>query len=77
LRGPSPILTDVTQTSRRREMANKRMDFNSFVAKLLAKEDADVLEWAVMDRRYFTFESIARINEPEGGAPRGLLAAIA
>jgi putative transposase len=34
-------------------------------------------EWAVSDRRYFTFESMARINEPEGGEPKELLAAIA
>ena len=41
---------------------------------LLAEQDD---EWAVTDRRYFTFESMARINEPEGGAPKELLAAIA
>ena len=41
---------------------------------LLAEQDD---EWAVTDRRYFTFESMARINEPEGGVPRELLAAIA
>ncbi len=41
---------------------------------LLAEQDD---EWAVADRRYFTFESMARINEPEGGAPRELIAAIA
>ncbi len=41
---------------------------------LLAEQDD---EWAVSDRRYFTFESMARINEPEGGEPRELLAAIA
>jgi transposase-like protein len=41
---------------------------------LLAEQDD---EWAVTDRRYFTFESMARINEPEGGEPRELLAAIA
>src|SRR6266498_4120250 len=41
---------------------------------LLAKQDD---EWAVADRRYFTFESMARIHEPEGGAPRELIAAIA
>ena len=35
---------------------------------LLAEQDD---EWAVTDRRYFTFESMARINEPEGGAPKG------
>ena len=41
---------------------------------LLAEQDD---EWAVTDRRYFTFESMARINEPEGGEPKELLAAIA
>jgi len=41
---------------------------------LLAEQDD---EWSVTDRRYFTFESMARINEPEGGEPRELLAAIA
>ena len=41
---------------------------------LLAEQDD---EWAVTDRRYFTFESMAKINEPEGGAPKELLAAIA
>ncbi len=41
---------------------------------LLAEQDD---EGAVTDRRYFTFESMARINEPEGGEPRELLAAIA
>ncbi len=41
---------------------------------LLAEQDD---EWAVSDRRYFTFESMARINEPEGGGTRELLAAIA
>lgn len=41
---------------------------------LLAEQDD---EWAVADRRYFTFESMARINEPEGGEPKELLAAIA
>lgn len=41
---------------------------------LLAEQDH---EWAVTDRRYFTLESMARINEPEGGEPRELLAAIA
>ena len=41
---------------------------------LLAEQDD---EWAVTDRRYFTFESMARINDPEGGEPRELLAAIA
>ena len=41
---------------------------------LLAEQDD---EWAVTDRRYFTFESMTRINEPEGGEPRELLAAIA
>ncbi len=46
MRGPSPILTDVEQTRRRREMANKRMDFSSFVGKLLAEEDTDVLREA-------------------------------
>jgi len=41
---------------------------------LLAEQDD---EWSVTDRRYFTFESMARINEPEGGEPKELLAAIA
>ena len=41
---------------------------------LLAEQDD---EWAVSDPRYFTFESMARINDPEGGEPRELLAAIA
>ncbi len=41
---------------------------------LLAEQDD---EWAVTDRRYFTFESMARINDPEGGEPKELLAAIA
>ena len=41
---------------------------------LLAEQDD---EWAVTDRRYFTFESMARINEPGGGEPKELLAAIA
>jgi putative transposase len=44
------------------------------VGMLLAEQDD---EWAVTDRRYFTFESMARIGEPEGGEPRELLAAIA
>jgi len=41
---------------------------------LLAEQDD---EWSVTDRRYFTFESMARINEPEGGEPKELLGAIA
>jgi putative transposase len=41
---------------------------------LLAEQDD---EWAVADRRYFTFESMARIHDPEGGEPRELIAAIA
>jgi putative transposase len=41
---------------------------------LLAEQDD---EWSVSDRRYFTFESMARINEPEGGGTKELLAAIA
>ncbi len=41
---------------------------------LLAEQDD---EWAVTDRRYFTFESMAPLNEPEGGGTRELLAAIA
>src|SRR5207237_2271607 len=41
---------------------------------LLAEQDD---EWAVTDRRYVTFESVARINEPEGGEPMERLAAIA
>jgi putative transposase len=41
---------------------------------LLAEQDD---EWAVADRRYFTFESMARINASEGGEPKELLAAIA
>jgi putative transposase len=41
---------------------------------LLAEQDD---EWSVADRRYFTFESMSRINEPEGGEPKELLAAIA
>ena len=45
------------------------------LAGLLLAEQDD--EWAVTDRRYFTFESMARINEPEGGEPKELLAAIA
>jgi putative transposase len=44
------------------------------VGMLLAEQDD---EWSVTDRRYFTFESMARINEPEGGVPKELLAAIA
>jgi transposase-like protein len=47
LRRPSPILTDVGKTRRRREMATKRMDFSSFVGKLLAEEDTDVLREGV------------------------------
>jgi hypothetical protein len=34
----SPILTDVTQTSRRREMAKHRMDVTAFVGKLLEEQ---------------------------------------
>jgi hypothetical protein len=41
---------------------------------LLAESDD---EWSVTDRRYFTFESMARINEPEGRGAKELLAAIA
>ena len=37
------------------------------LAGMLLAEQDDVLEWSVTDRRYFTFESMARINEPEGG----------
>lgn len=45
------------------------------VGMLLAEQDD---EWAVTDRRYFTFESMRRIAEPEGGETRAeLLAAIA
>src|SRR6266496_3713952 len=48
MRRPSPILTDVGKTSRRRRaMANNRMDFSSFVSKLLAEEDTDVLREGV------------------------------
>ena len=41
---------------------------------LLAEQDDGR---AVADRRYSTFESMARIHEPEGGAPKELVAAIA
>jgi putative transposase len=44
------------------------------VGMLLAEQDD---EWSITDRRYFTFESMARISEPEGGVPTELLAAIA
>jgi hypothetical protein len=47
LRGPSPILTDVRETSRRGRFASKRMDFSSFVGKLLGEEDTDVLREGV------------------------------
>jgi len=42
VRRPSPILTDVEQTSRRRKMSKHRMDVAAFVGKLL--EEQDVVE---------------------------------
>jgi hypothetical protein len=33
-------------------------------------------DWAVTDRRYVTFEAMARIYEPAGGEPREVLAAV-
>ena len=45
------------------------------VATLLQEQDD---EWQVMDRRYFSVESMKHINEIEGGeTSRELLAAIA
>jgi putative transposase len=51
-----------------------RTSLMRLVGMLLAEQDD---EWSVTDRRYFTFESMARIHEPEGGAPKEQLAAIA
>jgi hypothetical protein len=45
------------------------------VATLLQEQDD---EWQVMDRRYFSAESMKHVDEIEGGeTPRELLAAIA
>jgi hypothetical protein len=44
---PSPILTDVEQTSRWRVMAKHRMGVTTFVGKLLEAEDVDLLREGV------------------------------
>src|SRR5712692_2402877 len=47
LRRPSPILTDVEQTSRRRVITKHRMDVTTFVGKLLEESDVDLLREGV------------------------------